>query len=311
MSQQSTAAVFTKETLVKGAPVQIECVDIGGQTFSVTRGLFTTVKLEDEWFAQVSDPLAVVDTLKAHRKLGADVFTFCQRLPNVAPMVDLPYEFESIAALEIETYDHWWNKQIESATRNKIRKSRKLGVDVRECAYDDDFVRGMTSIFNETPVRQGRRFWHYGKDVETVRRQFARFLSREELIGAYFKDELVGFAMLGKGAHYADLGQIISKMEHRDKATTNVLIAKAVEVCAARGLKYLVYAYWTRDSLGEFKRQSGFKEVKLPRYYVPLTATGRLAIQAGVHRGWRTLIPAGVTESLKRARRDWYARHAR
>ena len=76
-----------------------------------------------------------------------------------------------------------------------------MGVEVRECAYDDDFVRGMTSIFNETPIRQGRRFWHYGKDFETVKRQFSRNLFREDLIGAYYQGELIGFAMLGRSAH--------------------------------------------------------------------------------------------------------------
>ena len=58
------------------------------------------------------------------------------------------------------------------------------------------FVRGMTSIFNETPIRQGRPFLHYGKDFETVKREFSRFLFREEIFGAYVGEELVGFIML-------------------------------------------------------------------------------------------------------------------
>ena len=132
-----------------------------------------------------------------------------------------------------------------------------MGVDVRECAYDDDFVRGMTSVFNETPIRQGRRFWHYGKDFETVKRQFSRNLFREDLIGAYYQGELIGFVMLGRSAHFADLGQIISKVEHRDKSVTSALIAKAVEVCCARQIPHLVYAFWTEDSLGHFKRRLG------------------------------------------------------
>ena len=173
------------------------------------------------------------------------------------------------------------------------------------------FVRGMTAIFNETPIRQGRRFWHYGKDFETVKKQFSRFLYREELLGAYYHDELVGFVMLGKTPAFADLGQIISKVEHRDKAVTNALIAKAVEVCCERGIGHLVYAFWTDDSLGEFKRQSGFREVKLPRYYVPLTLKGRMALRAGAHRGLKELLPTALTSSLKRARRAWYQRQER
>lgn len=302
--------VFTKDTLINGSPARIECVEMSGQTFSLNRGLVTVVQLEDDWFEEVRDPEAVVAALEHRDGFSADILTFCQRLPHIEPRYSYEHEWESIAAVSIETYDHWFS-QIESATRNKIRKSRKLGVEVRECSFDDDFVRGMTSIFNETPVRQGRRFWHYGKDFATVKKQFSRYLFREELLGAYYRDELVGFVMLGKTAAFADLGQIISKVEHRDKAVTNALIAKAVEVCCARGIGHLVYAFWTDDSLGEFKRQSGFREVKLPRYYVPLTLKGRLALRTGAHRGLKELLPAGLTSSLKRVRRAWYERQER
>lgn len=303
---RSSANVFAKDTLINGRPARIECLDINGQTFSVSRGLLTVVKVEDEWFQEVRDPEQVIDTLRCDDSLDADIFTFCQRLPHIEPRFAYYYERESFAVLSIESYQHWWDKQIESSTRNKVRKSRKLGVEVRECSYDDDFVRGMTSIFNETPVRQGRRFWHYGKDFDTVKRQFSRFLFREELLGAYYQGELIGFVMLGKTQHFADLGQIISKVEHRDNAATNALIAKAVEVCCARGLGHLVYAFWTDDSLGEFKRQSGFREVKLPRYFVPLSVKGRLALRTGTYRLLKYWIPNRLSASLKQARRDWY-----
>jgi hypothetical protein len=304
----SHSGVFGKDTLIKGRPARIQCVEINEQVFTVKRGLVTTVALEDEWFGEVRDPEAVIAALRAGSPVAADVFTFCQRLPHVEPRFPYEYELESTAALHVQSYQHWWDKQIESSTRNKIRKSLKAGVEVRVCTFDDDFVRGMTSIFNETPIRQGRRFWHYGKDFATVKRDFSRFLHREELIGAYYRDELIGFVMLGKSTHFADLGQIISKIEHRDKAPTNALIAKAVEVCCARGIPHLMYAFWTGDGLGDFKRQSGFREVRLPRYTVPLTRTGKLAIRAGLNRPIKAWIPARLAASLKEARRNWYAR---
>lgn len=306
LMSQSSCRVFAKQTLLNGEPAEIECLEIGGQFFSVARGLLTVVSSEDEWFHEVHDPAAVIDVLRKDHRVAADIFTFCQRLPNVEARFGYHRELESIAAIQIESYDHWWRKQIEGATRNQIRKSGKVGVTVRECAYDDDFVRGMTSIFNETPIRQGRRFWHYGKDFETIKHQFSRNLFREDLIGAYYEGELVGFAMLGRSDHFADLGQIISKIGHREKCVTSALIAKAVEVCTARRLGHLVYAFWTSDSLGHFKRRLGFREVKLPRYVVPLTLKGSLAIRTGIHRGWKTLLPAPLTVSLKRARGAWY-----
>lgn len=302
----SPARLFAKETLLKGRPVQIECVDIGGQTFSITRGLVTVVTLEDEWFQEVHDPASVIEVLRADRNVGADMFSFCQRLPNTEARFAYSHEFESIAAVQIETYDHWWAKQIEGSTRNQIRKSRKVGVDVRECAYNDEFVRGMTSIFNETRIRQGRSFWHYGKDFNTVKRQFSRNLFREDLIGAYFQGELIGFAMLGKSELFADLGQIIARIEHRDKSVTSALIAKAMELCCARQIRHLVYGFWTEDSLGQFKRRLGFCEAKLPRYFVPLTLKGRAAMRTRTHRGLKALLPLPLTDSLKQARSAWY-----
>src|SRR5712691_10673192 len=166
----------------------------------------------------------------------------------------------------------------------------------------------MTEIFNETPVRQGRRFWHYGKDFDTVKRQFSRYLFRETLIAAYFRGEFIGFVMLGDAGRYGVTGQIISKIRHRDKATNNALIAKAVEVCERKKLAYLVYLYWGSGSLAEFKRRCGFVETRVPRYYVPLTQTGRLILRVGLHRGWKELLPPPLRERLKTLRRWWLGR---
>src|SRR5262249_4767949 len=169
---------------------------------------------------------------------------------------------------------------------------------------------GMTAIFNETPVRQGRRFWHYGKDFETVKRQFSRYLFREDLIGAYYRGDLIGFIMLGNAGRYAISGQIISKLEHRDKSTNNALIPKAVEICERRQLPYLVYFDWGSDSLTEFKRRCGFQQTRVPRYYVPLTNRGRLVLRLGLHRRWHDLLPARVKNRLRTLRSVWLSRHS-
>jgi hypothetical protein len=295
--------VFIKESMVDGEPTQIECLDVGGHTYSLSRGVVTTVHLEDEWFEDVADPEFVIASLKQMRA-NADLFTFWQRLPFTRPQFGFYTEWDSVAALPVTTFDHWW-KQIRAETRNLVRKADKKGVHVREATYDDAFVRGMTEIFNETPVRQGRRFWHYGKDFQTVKAQFARSLDREDLLGAYYHDELIGFVMLGHAGRYGVLGQIISKIAHRDKSPNNALIAKAVRLCERKGLPYLVYAYWGDGSLMNFKRSNGFVETRLPRYYVPLTLKGQLALRAGLHRGWTQLLPEGVKSRLKFLRTRW------
>jgi hypothetical protein len=306
LKREPKLEVFNREMLINGKSAQVACVEIGGQTFTITKGPLTMARLDDEWYEDVNDPSAVIDALKERSRVNPDILTFWQRVPEIKRKYPYYTEWESLAVLPIKSFDYWWNKQVKGTTRNMIRKSQKAGVQVREATYDDDFVRGMTEIFNETPVRQGRRFWHYGKDFETVKRQFSRFLFREDLIGAYCQNELVGFAMLGNAGEYGILGQIISKIKHRDKAINNALIAKAVEICERKQLPYLVYAYWSANSLVDFKRHSGFQEMRVPRYFVPLTRKGKLALRLGFHRGWRTRLPDRIKRPLKKLRKSWH-----
>ncbi len=306
LTQKSALQIFAKDTLVKGQPAKLECIEIGGQTYSVAKGPLSVMRLEDEWYEAVRDPEAVVRILESSTGFKPDLFTFRQHLPETEPKYKFYRVWESIAALPVKSFDHWWNKQVKGTTRNMIRKSQKAGVEVRLGSYDHDFVRGMTEIFNEAPIRQGRRFWHYGKDFETVKRQFSRFIFREEVIGAYYQGEMVGFAMVGNAGKFGDLGQIIAKIKHRDKAITNALVAKAVEVCEQKKLPYLVYAFWGEDSLSDFKRHSGFEEARLPRYFVPLTAKGKLALKLGLHRGWRATLPDRIKSPLKKLRKSWH-----
>ena len=260
---------------------------------------------QQEWFEDAENPELIIDALQKsdHRP---DIFTFWQRLPDTEPKYPYQMESQSIAALPIKSYSLWWEKQIDRKARNKVRKAEKKGISVRMASFDDTFVRGMTSIFNETPIRQGRRFLHYGKDFETVKREFSRFLFREEIFGAYMGEELVGFIMVGDAGKYACLGQIISKIAYRDLAPTNALLAKVIERSAEKGFPYLVYAYWLDDSLGDFKRSNGFQKFDLPRYYVPLTPKGKLALKLGLHRGWKGAVPTEIKKTLKKLRRGWY-----
>jgi hypothetical protein len=307
VSTALTPPIFTKETLIKGQPRQIRCLDLLGHTFVVKGRVITTVGLEDDWYDDVQDPEVVVRALRALPN-PPDLLTFWQRMPDVEPRHAYHTEFVDIAVLPIQNYDHWWKNQIKSRVRNQIRKSEKEGLVVREVAFDDEFVRGMTAIFNESPVRQGRPFWHYGKNFETVKAQFSRYLHRERMIGAYYEGELAGFIMLGNAGRFGLTGQIISSLKHRDKSPNNALIAKAVELCAEQGLGHLIYLFWSDDSLAEFKRRCGFEHVRVPRYWVPLTLKGRVALALGLHRGWKAVIPAALQARLKALRRHWYAR---
>ena len=174
--------------------------------------LIRTVRIEQEWYDDVGDPEEIVEALRQN-SIKADIFTFWQRLPDSTPRYTYHMEWDDIAVLPVKSYDDWWSKQIKSRTRGLVRKAEKEGVVIREVEFNDDFVRGMVSIFNESPIRQGKPFWHYGKDFETVKREFSRYLFREDFIGAYYNDELIGFIMFAYAGQYAITGQIISKLD--------------------------------------------------------------------------------------------------
>jgi hypothetical protein len=282
-------------------------MEVGGRKIVIEGKIPRIARLEQEWYEDVEDPQMLINEI-AKIKPKPDIFTFWQRLPELEPKYMYSMAIDSIAALPIKSYTFWLEKQIDAAARNKVRKAQKKGVAVRMASFDDHFVQGVTSIFNETPIRQGRRFLHYGKDFETIKRQFNRFLFREELFGAYLGEELVGFIMLADAGKYAVLGQIISKIACRDLAPNNALLAKAVERCAERGIPYLAYAYWLDDGLGDFKRSNGFQKFDLPRYFVPLTQKGKVASSLGLHRGWKNALPKQIRDPVKRLRARWHYR---
>lgn len=257
----------------------------------VTAGrVFKTARMRNEWYDFPQEPEAFVGKLRAANS-GVDVFTFLEEIPHREPRFPYARDVESISVMPITTYDEWWKKQIPDKTRNMIRKAGKKGLEIRITEFDDKFLAGLKEIYDESPIRQGMRFWHYQKDLEELRRIHVTFLERTQFIGAYLQDELVGFIKLTYNQGSASFMQIISKMAHRDKAPNNAMIAKAVEICAERKVPYILYGIWSRRGLGEFKINHGFERFDMPRYFVPLTARGKLMIKLKLYRKAKDFLP--------------------
>jgi len=281
---------------------------VGGKGIRVEGRFIRIARLEAEGFEFVGDPDAA---LKALRESGVrvDLFTFTQSLPNTSPKYGYPIEWHNVAALPVSTFDHWWKHQINDKTRNMVRRAEKKGVTVREVPFDDALVEGISAIYNESPIRQGKPFWHYGKDLETVRRENGTFLDRSVFLGAFLGQYPIGFVKLviDEGQVQAGLMQIVSMIRHRDRAPTNALIAQAVRSCAERGIPFLVYSKFAygnkqRDSLSDFKQHNGFQRIDLPRYYVPLTRAGWVALRLGLHHRLADHIPEPVLAQLRKLR---------
>ena len=184
---------------------------------------------------------------------------------------------------------------------------------VREVPFDDALVQGISEIYGESPVRQGRRFPHYGKSLESVRQMSSTFLDTSVFIGAYLGEKLIGFIKLTADdtRTQAGLMHIVSMIQHRDKAPTNALVAQAVRSCADRGISHLVYSNFSygkkeRSSLSDFKERNGFQRINLPRYYVPLTHTGWVALRLGLHHKLVDRLPGPLLEKARDFRYTWY-----
>jgi hypothetical protein len=199
--------------------------------------------------------------------------------------------WQKIALLHIETYQKWWKNQINDKTRNMVRKAEKKGVAVSVCDFDDDFARGVHAIYNETPIIQGKPSRHYGKDFNTLKQAHMTFLDRSVFIAARLKGELIGFVKMVFLDDSASIMQINALIAHRDKAPTNALLAKAVEVCEERSVHLLQYGVWSRRTLGAFKMHHGFEMKEVPRYFVPLNWFGRIVLRMGFQRSFAELVP--------------------
>ena len=258
---------------------------------------------DEEWMelAPVTAPEKFVAELRKSR-VRADIFTFSQNLLETQPKFAINFEWDNLAVISISTYAAW-SEKLSQDTRRNVRLASKRGAVLRAVAFDDDLVRGIVEIYNETPIRQGRKFWHYGKSFETVKAENGTYAERSQFIGAYVEEELIGFLKMVYVGKAANIMQILSKMAHHDKKPMNALVAKAVEICAEKGMSSLIYRKYCyhknrADALTEFKRRNGFEQVLVPRYYVPLTAKGSLALKLRLHHGVKELLPRRVMDFL-------------
>ena len=276
--------------------------------------LLRVARPELEKYELLEHPQAVIDDLRVSGS-RIDLFTFMQIKNDAPAKYAYAPEWENMAVLPVSTFDHWWTKQIRSEARNRARQAEKKGVTVREVPFDDVFVQGIWEVYNESPIRQGKRNVHYGKDIETVRSEAATFPDRSVFIGAFLGEQLIGFVKLvtDPARTHANTMNIVAMVKHRDKATTNALIAQSVRSCAERGIRYLAYQNFTYgkkrpDNLTNFKEVNGFERVNLPRYYVPLTRLGSAALRLGLHRKLADRVPESIAEKLRELRSEWYKR---
>jgi hypothetical protein len=300
------------EVRIAGKTLYVPSAEICGRTVVVRGSWLRCAAIKDEDVVEgeiVDSPAVFLEGLK-RSALRADIFSFYQKIPESTPKYSYPFEWDNSAGIPLTNFEDWWGSRIARKTRGNVRRAAKYGVVVRPVEFDDEFARGIYAIYNETPIRQGRRFWHFGKDFDTVKMESATYLDRSVFLGAYLNDELIGYIKMIQVDQTATIIQIISKIVHKDKRPTNALIAKAVEVCLSKGLKLLLYGKFVYDGdytgLTEFKHRNGFEEMRYPRYFIPLTVKGAAAVRLGIYKGLRRLIPLPILVASKSLRSRIY-----
>jgi hypothetical protein len=304
----------------RGRTLRVPAQEVDGALVVVSgRGVRLAAVRDEEWLDEVPvrDAAQFVEHLRASG-LRADVLSFGTGPALSEPVPQLPgstLDIDNVAVIDTSDFKSWWEGLPQEA-RKSTRRAAKRGVVVGEAGFDDRLVRDIQLIYDESPVRQGRRFWHYGKDVETVRRENGTYLDRSTFLVARLEDDVIGFIKWVRVGKVARIMQILCLNAHQDKRPIIALIAKAAELCHQQGMQYLVYGKYTYGNKGdssitEFKRRLGFIQLDFPRHHVPLTCWGRVALRLGLHRGWGGLLPASVQKQLLDWRAAWYEHKSR
>lgn len=304
----------TIEINVKGKWIRVPALHVNGTTVIVRKGRPRVAVIHDEeWLeAELQDPDLCVRELKAQRpELRADIFTFSQKVPATPPKYKYVTELDSIAVTHFGSFNDWWLK-LPQETRKNVRRSQKRGVVVEVKDFDDALVRAISEVNNDSPVLQRLPNIYYGRSFDQVRRDYSAFLGRCDFICARIGPEPIGFLKLVYRGDVASILNLTTKPGHYDKRPANALIAKAVELCVERRIPYLTYGRFSYGNkraspLQEFKTRNGFKEMLIPRFYVPLTALGNLCVTLHFHRGLLGILPYPLIVLGVNARAKWYS----
>jgi hypothetical protein len=302
------------EIRMKGRWVTVPSLDILGKTFYATGTWMRTARVRSEEMMEdeLPNPASYIEELKGSgsKLLKADILTFPQKLPSTEPKYPYPFERESVAAIHLTSFNQWW-ESLPQETRKNVRRSAKRGVVVRIAKFDDELIRGIREVNDDSPMRQGMRNAYYGKGPEETRKLYGDFCGRCDFICAYHGEEMIGFLHLVYRNGIASILNLTTKPSHFDKRPANSLMAEAVRLCETKGISYIGYGLYNygnkRDSpLREFKIRCGFEEILVPRFFVPLTGWGAICVRAKLHRGLIGILPQPAITAGLSMRTLWY-----
>ena len=310
-------SVHTSELRVQGRSSLVPTCRIEGREVIAVGSWLRTARLKDEeWIEreQVPNLERFISSLR-DSGLRADIFAFSGVI-DATPLVGIGHcDTDNVAIIRTDDFKAWWEALPQEARKNK-RRAEKKGIEIRKAVFNDDLIAGIKTIYDETPIRQGRRFWHYGKDFNTIKRENGTYLDRSEFLAAYHAARLVGFLKIVYVGEAARIMQILCLNEFQDKRPIIALVVKAAEICHQKGLKYLIYGKFTYgrktgDGMSEFKKRLGFAQKDIPCYQIPLSWRGHIALRLGLHKSWQDALPPKLINYLIKMRTWWLQRSER
>lgn len=305
--------VNTTEISVKGNWIRVPALEIAGKSVIVKGKWLKIAMIHDEiWLEnEVEDPELYVKSLLhcSSPELRADIFTFTQKLSERAPKYSYSLEWESWAAIRVTSFKDWWDR-LPQESRKNVRRSQKREVTVQLRTLDDQLIKDIMELNNDSKLRQGMPHFYYGRSFEETRKDHSAFPDRTEFICAYFGEELIGLLKLIYRGKVASILTFLPKASASDKRPGNALLAKAVELCESKNISHLTYGMFnygnkSHSSLLEFKIRNGFEEIMVPRFYVPLTRKGAFCANLRLHRGLLAILPRPVISVRARVRAKW------
>ena len=126
-SKEAEGGGSQAEIRVKGKNFRVPAVCIDGRTVIATGNWLRTAAVRDEDLIEgdtLVDPARFLQQLRKS-DLKADLFSFSQRLPDVAPRYLFRMEWENVAAIPISTYSEWWEKRADTGVRRAVRKAAR------------------------------------------------------------------------------------------------------------------------------------------------------------------------------------------
>jgi hypothetical protein len=302
------------EINAKGKWSRVPALTMGRETVVLRGGMVKIASIHDEeWLEdEIQDPAQWEKILGSRSLEGkrADIFSFAQKVPGSAPKYKYPFELMSIAAIRLPGFKEWWERLPQEARKN-VRRAQKRGVIVTLMPFSEALMAHIRRVNDDSPIRQGIRNAHYGKSLAEIAKDYSAFLDRSDFICACVGEEVIGFLKIVYRGEVASILNLTTMPSQADKRPANALVAKAVELCDARGVSFITFGQFNygnkKDSpLREFKIRNGFEETFKPKFFVPLTTWGQIAMKANFHRGLLGILPSGAISMGLAARARCY-----